>query len=89
MFVPNSNKTEKPLSKKNMIEKCKRKPRIDMHHMERKLYYECARFAKAVAKLTLLYKQVKCEVIEKNFTGRERQKMSKFCCFEFLHDAWL
>ena len=33
-------------------------------------------------------KQVKCEVIEKNFTGCEQQKMSNSFSFKVLHIAW-
>ena len=71
-------KTEKPQSKEIWVKSVKKKPMIDIHHMELKLHYECARFAKAVSKLSILYKQVKCELIEKTSQ-----------CFEFLHDAWL
>ena len=46
-----------------MGEECKKKTK--MHHIERKLHYECARFAKVVSKLAILYKQLKCELIEK------------------------
>ena len=60
-----------------------------MHHMERKLHYECARFAKAVSKLAILYKQVKCELIEKISQYARDGRCPNSFCFEFLHDAWI
>ena len=35
-----------------------------------------------------IYIQVKCEIIEKNFTGCEPREMSNSFCFEVLHVSW-